>query len=62
MNVEGLINVCQAVTHDNLRQVKNIKTNNLGTVVNVEGDKLTVKTGQTTEVWACGDCEEYSTN
>ena len=62
MNVEGLINVCQAVTHGNLRQVKNIKTNNLGTVVNVEGDKLTVQAGQATEVWACEDCEEYNTD
>ena len=62
MNVEGLINVCQAVTHGNLRQVKNVKTNNLGTVVNVEGDKLTVQAGQTTEVWDCGDCEEYNTD
>ena len=62
MNVEGLINVCQAITHGNLRQVKNIKTNSLGTVVNVEGDKLTVQAGQATEVWACGDCEEYNTD
>ena len=62
MNVEGLINVCQAVTHGNLRQVKNVKTNNLGTVVNVEGDKLKVQTGQTTEVWSCEDCEEHNTD
>ena len=62
MNVEGLINVCQAVTHGNLRQVKNIKTDNLGTVVNVEGNELTVQVGQNTVVWPYEDCEEYNTD
>ena len=59
MNCEGLINVCQAVTHGNSRQVTNLKTNSQGTVVNVQGRKLVVQVGQTTEVWSCEDCEEY---
>ena len=62
MNVEGLINVCQAVTHGNSRQVKNLKTNSQGTVINGEGDELTVQVGHTTEVWAYEDCEEYNTD
>jgi len=60
MNVEGLINVCQAVTHGNQRQVRNLKTNSQGTVVNAEGNELTVQVDQATEVWACEDCEEYN--
>ena len=62
MNVEGLINVCQAVTHGNLRHVRNLKTNSQGTVINSEGNELTVQVGQTTEVWPCEDCEEYNTD
>ena len=62
MNVEGLINVCQAVTHGNLRHVRNLKTNSQGTVINAEGDELTVKVGQATEVWAYEDCEECNTD
>ena len=62
MNVEGLINVCQAVTHGNLRHVRNLKTNSQGTVVNGEGSELTVQVGQTTEVWPYEDCEEYNTD
>jgi hypothetical protein len=58
MNVEGLINVCQAVTHGNLRQVKNLKSNKQGTVINGEGNELKVQVGQSTEVWAYEDCEE----
>lgn len=62
MNVEGLINVCQAVTHGDLRQVRNLKTNSQGTVVNAAGNELTVQVGQATEVWAYEDCEEYNTD
>lgn len=62
MNVEGLINVCQAVTHGNLRQVRNLKTNRQGTVINGEGDELKVQVGQATEVWSYEDCEEYYTD
>ena len=46
MNAEELINVCQAVTHGNLRQVRNLKTREQGTVINVEGNALTVRVGQ----------------
>lgn len=59
MNAEGLINVCQAVKHGNLRRVRNHKTDNQGIVVKGEGRELTVQVGQTTEVWAYGDCEEF---
>ena len=62
MNVEGLINVCQAVTHGNLRHVRNLKTNRQGTVINGEGNELTVQVGQATEVWAYEDCEECNTD
>jgi hypothetical protein len=62
MNVEGLINVCQAVTHGNLRHVRNLKTNSQGTVINAEGNELTVQVGQTTEVWSYEDCEEHNTD
>jgi len=62
MNVEGLINVCQAVTHGNLRHVRNLKTNSHGTVINGEGNELTVQVGQTTEVWPYEDCEECNTD
>lgn len=58
MNTEGLINVSQAVTHGNQRQVRNIKTEKQGTVINVEGEKLTVHVGQITEIWTYRDCEE----
>lgn len=62
MTVEGLINVCQAVTHGDQRQVRNLKTNNQGTVVSAEGNELTVQVGQATEVWAYEDCDEYNTD
>ena len=62
MNVEGLINVCQAVTHGNLRQVRNLRSNKQGSVINVEGNALTVLVDQTSEVWACEDCEEINTD
>jgi len=60
MNAEGLINVSQAVKHGNLRQVRNLKSNKQGSVINVEGNALTVLVDQTNEVWACEDCEERS--
>ena len=62
MNAEGLINVCQAVTHGNLRQVTNLKTSEQGTVINVAGNALTVRVGQDSEVWNCEDCEERNTD
>ena len=62
MNVEGLINVCQAVTHGNLRHVRNLKTSRQGTVINGEGKELTVQVGLATEVWAYEDCEECNTD
>jgi len=62
MNVEGLINVCQAVTHGNLRYVRNLKTNSQGAVIKGEVNELTVQVGQATEVWAYEDCEEYNTD
>lgn len=57
MSSEGLINVCQAVKHGDLRQVKNLKTGRQGTVIEVTGDQLTVQTGHATEVWAYQECE-----
>lgn len=57
MSAEGLINVCQAVKHGDQRQVTNLKSGRQGTVVDVAGDKLTVQTGPSTEVWAYEDCE-----
>lgn len=58
MNTEGLINVCQAVTHGSPRRVRNLKSRKEGTVIKGEGNNLTVQVGQDTEVWDCGDCEE----
>jgi hypothetical protein len=58
METEELINVCQAVTHGNLRQVRNLKTGKLGGVINVEGEELTVHVGKGTEVWTYRECEE----
>ena len=58
MASEGVINVCQAVVHGNLRKVKNIRTNQQGTVINVEGNNLTVRVEEAAEVWACEDCTE----
>ena len=58
MASEGLINVCQAVTHGNSRKVRNIKTNAQGTVINVEGNTLTVLVEKDAEVWAYEDCRE----
>jgi hypothetical protein len=57
MSAEGLINVCQAVKHGNLRQVTNLKTGKRGVVVDVSGDKLVVQAEQATEVWGYEDCE-----
>ena len=62
MNAEGLINVSQAVTHGNLRKVRNLKSNKQGSVINVDGNALTVLVDQTSEVWACEDCEELNTD
>ena len=62
MNAEGLINVSQAVTHGNQRQVRNLKTREEGIVINVEGNALTVRVGQDSEVWDCDDCEERNTD
>jgi len=62
MNAEGLINVSQAVTHGNLRKVRNLKSNKQGSVINVDGNALTVLVDQTSEVWACEDCEEINTD
>lgn len=61
MNAERLINICQAVTHGNLRQVKNLKTNKQGTVVEVQDNELTVHVGHAKEVWTYEDCEETDT-
>ena len=61
MTVEGMINVCQAVTHGSLRQVKNLKTMEHGTVITGAGNELTVQVGQVTETWHYADCEEYNT-
>lgn len=58
MASEGVINVCQAVAHGNLRKVRNIRTNKQGTVINVEGNNLTVRVEEASEVWACEDCTE----
>jgi len=57
MSTEGLINLCQAVTHGDLRRVTNLKTGLQGIVIGVSGDKLTVRAGQATEVWFYQDCE-----
>ena len=62
MNAEGVINVCQAVTHGSLREVRNLKTDKQGTVINVEGNSMTVLVDQASEVWACEDCEERHTD
>lgn len=58
MTSEGLINICQAVKHGNLRRVKNIKTNKQGTVINVEGKALTVLVEGDPELWHYEDCKE----
>ena len=60
MSTEGLINICQAVSHGDTRQVTNLKTGQQGTVVNVTGDKLIVKVKQASEVWPYRDCEDRS--
>ena len=57
MSTEGLINISQAVSHGNFRQVTNIKTGERGTVIDVAGDKLIVKVEQGSEVWPYQDCE-----
>ena len=57
MSTEGLINVCQAVSHGSIRQVTNLKTEKQGTVVDVEKDKLVVQTDESLEVWPYEDCE-----
>ncbi len=60
MNAEGLVNVCQAVKHGNMRQVRNLNTKELGTVINSEGNVLSVQVGQAVEVWSFEDCEEHN--
>lgn len=62
MASEGVINVCQAVAHGNLRKVRNIKTNQQGIVINVEGNNLTVRVEEASEVWDCEDCTEHNTD
>ncbi|MDT8419323.1 MAG: hypothetical protein RQ754_02740 [Desulfuromonadales bacterium] len=57
MSTEGLINVCQAVKHGELRKLTNLKTGKQGIVVDVVGDKLSVQTGGATELWPYEDCE-----
>ena len=61
MNAEGLINICQAVKHGNFRQVRNLKTNKQGTVIDVQDNQLTVHVGHTNEFWTYEDCEENNT-
>jgi len=56
MSTEGLINVCQAVKHGDLRQVTNLKTGKAGIVIDVTGDKLVVQVEKASEVWAYEDC------
>ena len=58
MSAEGLINLSQAVAHGNLRRVRNFKTEQQGTVINVMGEGLMVDVGSNTEVWTYKDCEE----
>ncbi|PLX75147.1 MAG: hypothetical protein C0614_11195 [Desulfuromonas sp.] len=58
MTAEGLINVCQAVSHGIPRQVRNLKTDQQGTVMSVEGGSMTVVVGQSSVVWPCEDCLE----
>lgn len=60
MSTEGLINICQAVSHGDFRQVTNLKTGKQGTVIDVTGDKLIVKVNQSSEVWPYEDCDERS--
>ncbi len=61
MDSEGLINVCQAVAHGNLRMVRNVKTNQQGTVINMANSGFTVIAEKDPEVWAYEDCEEQNT-
>lgn len=58
MGSEGLINVCQAVAHGNSRRVRNIKTKQQGTVINMASNGFTVLVEEDPEVWAYEDCEE----
>lgn len=60
MNSEGLINVSQAVSHGNLRQVRNFRKEKMGVVLDVQGEELKVSVGRQTEVWPYKDCEEIS--
>lgn len=62
MASEGLINVCQAVAHGNSRKVRNIRTNEQGTAISVEGNRLKVLVEESAEVWACEDCKEQATD
>lgn len=57
MCTEGLINVCQAVAHGDCREVTNLRTGKMGTVIDVSGDKLIVQVEKSTEAWAYEDCE-----
>ncbi len=58
METEELINIGQAVSHGNVRRIKNLKTKQEGAVISVVGDALTVQLEETTELWPCSDCEE----
>jgi len=59
MDSEELINVCQAAKHGNFRMVRNTKTNQQGTVLNVEGNNLTVLVETDSEIWDYEDCKNY---
>lgn len=58
MTTEGLINICQAVKHGSIRRVRNARTDQQGTVTGVEGNFLTVLTGNAQETWGYEDCIE----
>ena len=62
MNSEEVINVCQAISHGNPRQVWNVKSNQRGTVLSCEGNELTVRVGRSKKVWNIEDCEERTIN
>ena len=57
MSTEELINLCQAVKHGAMRQVKNHKSGKEGIVVDVTENKLVVQVENASEVWAYEDCK-----
>jgi len=57
MSTEGLINISQAVSHGNFRQVTNRKTGKCGIVIKVSGNNLVVKVEQDSCIWPYEDCE-----